>query len=66
MVMLASSLPPRIFWLQGFPDSFRFSGGIGDKHRQLGNAVPPPLAAALGHQLRVALMGSGKTPRSLS
>nr|QNQ79147.1 DNA (cytosine-5)-methyltransferase 1 [Phenacoccus solenopsis] len=33
---------------QGFPDSFQFFGSISDKYRQIGNAVPPPLALALG------------------
>lgn len=37
---------------QGFSDSYRFFGTITDKHRQIGNAVPPPLAAAIGHEIR--------------
>ncbi|XP_012137658.2 DNA methyltransferase 1a isoform X2 [Megachile rotundata] len=37
---------------QGFPDSFRFYGSILDKHRQVGNAVPPPLSAAIGYEIR--------------
>lgn len=37
---------------QGFPDSYRFFGTITDKHRQIGNAVPPPLGAAIGHEIR--------------
>ncbi|KAJ7226167.1 hypothetical protein O6H91_Y463400 [Diphasiastrum complanatum] len=40
---------------QGFPDSFRFSGNIQSKHRQIGNAVPPPLAKALGEKLKEAV-----------
>jgi len=40
---------------QGFPDTFTFHGSVGAKHRQVGNAVPPPLAAALGRELRKAL-----------
>ncbi|KAL0027901.1 hypothetical protein WJX79_001540 [Trebouxia sp. C0005] len=40
---------------QGFPDDFQFWGNVHNKHRQIGNAVPPPLAASLGHQLRKAL-----------
>ncbi|CAE6198521.1 unnamed protein product [Arabidopsis arenosa] len=40
---------------QGFPDSYEFSGKIKDKHRQIGNAVPPPLAFALGRKLKEAL-----------
>ncbi|KAL3680908.1 hypothetical protein R1sor_023864 [Riccia sorocarpa] len=40
---------------QGFPDSYKFSGNIICKHRQIGNAVPPPLACALGYKLKEAL-----------
>ncbi|KAF2532550.1 hypothetical protein F2Q70_00032200 [Brassica cretica] len=39
---------------QGFPDSYEFVGKILDKHRQIGNAVPPPLAFALGRKLKEA------------
>ncbi|KAM7528630.1 hypothetical protein LguiB_032040 [Lonicera macranthoides] len=40
---------------QGFPDSYKFAGNIIHKHRQIGNAVPPPLAFALGTKLKEAL-----------
>jgi len=40
---------------QGFPDTFIFHGSIHQKHKQVGNAVPPPLAAALGTCLKKAL-----------
>ncbi|OIW07903.1 hypothetical protein TanjilG_20004 [Lupinus angustifolius] len=40
---------------QGFPDSYQFSGNIIHKHRQIGNAVPPPLAFALGRKLKEAV-----------
>ena len=43
------------FVLQGFPDDFCFWGNVHNKHRQIGNAVPPPLAASLGQQLRKVL-----------
>ena len=36
-------------------DKHRFVGNVHNKHRQVGNAVPPPLAAALGRELRKAL-----------
>ncbi|WOK98331.1 DNA (cytosine-5)-methyltransferase 1B-like [Canna indica] len=42
---------------QGFPDSYRFAGNIQNKHRQIGNAVPPPLAYALGRKLKEAVDG---------
>ena len=41
--------------MQGFPDSFSFYGNVHMKHRQIGNAVPPPLAFNLGKCLRKAL-----------
>ncbi|KAJ0233375.1 DNA (cytosine-5)-methyltransferase 1 [Hirschfeldia incana] len=40
---------------QGFPDSYKFDGNIIHKHRQIGNAVPPPLAFALGRKLKEAV-----------
>ncbi|CAA7027839.1 unnamed protein product [Microthlaspi erraticum] len=40
---------------QGFPDRYEFVGNIIHKHRQIGNAVPPPLAYALGRKLKEAL-----------
>ncbi|KAE8663739.1 DNA (cytosine-5)-methyltransferase 1 [Hibiscus syriacus] len=43
---------------QGFPDGYKFSGKIQEKHRQIGNAVPPPLAFALGRKLKEALDSS--------
>ncbi|PNW81502.1 hypothetical protein CHLRE_06g249350v5 [Chlamydomonas reinhardtii] len=40
---------------QGFPDRHTFGGRTDACYRQVGNAVPPPLALALGLQLRQAL-----------
>lgn len=40
---------------QGFPDSYKFAGNIQHRHRQIGNAVPPPLAFALGRKLKEAV-----------
>jgi DNA (cytosine-5)-methyltransferase 1 len=37
--------------LQGFPDGIQFQGNYGDQFRQIGNAVPPPLARALANNL---------------
>lgn len=41
--------------MQGFPDSYQFCGNIQNKHRQIGNAVPPPLAYVLGRKLKEAV-----------
>ncbi|KAF4533442.1 DNA (cytosine-5)-methyltransferase 1-like [Ephemera danica] len=45
---------------QGFPDSFKFSGEILNKHRQIGNAVPPPLACAIGSEIKKAVLKSSR------
>jgi DNA (cytosine-5)-methyltransferase 1 len=37
--------------IQGFPDNYVFTGGKGSKNLQIGNAVPPALALALGKQI---------------
>jgi DNA (cytosine-5)-methyltransferase 1 len=41
--------------LQSFPPGFVFSGGKTEQHKQIGNAVPPPLAAAVGGAVLAAL-----------
>jgi DNA (cytosine-5)-methyltransferase 1 len=41
--------------LQGFPDSFVFTGTRADARKQIGNAVPPPVAEILGHEIRRCL-----------
>ncbi|VFQ73766.1 unnamed protein product [Cuscuta campestris] len=46
---------------QGFPDTYQFAGNILHKHRQIGNAVPPPLAYALGKKLKEAIDGNNKS-----
>ncbi|CAB3236806.1 unnamed protein product [Arctia plantaginis] len=46
---------------QGFPDTYIFAGSIQDKHRQIGNAVPPLLGAALGREIKKALSASTAT-----
>ena len=37
--------------IQSFPDDWEFSGGIGEKYKQIGNAVPVKLAEKLSLQL---------------
>jgi DNA (cytosine-5)-methyltransferase 1 len=41
--------------LQGFPDAWKFSGRKTAAYRQIGNAFPPPVAAAVGAQIKACL-----------
>jgi DNA (cytosine-5)-methyltransferase 1 len=41
--------------LQGFPDDFKLAGTTEAQWRQIGNAVPPPLAAAVGSSIMASL-----------
>jgi DNA (cytosine-5)-methyltransferase 1 len=41
--------------IQGFPDSWEFSGRKTAAYRQVGNAFPPPVARAVGQAIRGAL-----------
>ena len=45
--------------LQGFPDSWAFSGSRTAAYRQVGNAFPPPVARALGTAIAAALKRPG-------
>ena len=40
--------------VQGFPDKFMFSGTLADQFRMIGNAVPIPMAKALGEAIMPA------------
>lgn len=44
--------------LQGFPDDWEFVGRKTNAYRQVGNAFPPPVAHAVGVQIRAAITGS--------
>jgi DNA (cytosine-5)-methyltransferase 1 len=41
--------------LQGFPDSWQFAGSKTHAYRQIGNALPPPVARAVGRKIASAL-----------
>jgi DNA (cytosine-5)-methyltransferase 1 len=40
--------------IQGFPSDWIFTGSKTSKHRQIGNAFPPPVAQAVGIQIKKA------------
>ena len=48
--------------IQGFPDTWAFSGRKTAVYRQVGNAFPPPVAKALGKAIRDALNATTSTP----
>jgi DNA (cytosine-5)-methyltransferase 1 len=53
--------------LQGFPDEWKFFGKKTPAYRQVGNAFPPPVAAAVGTQIRLAQeRAKGRQVRSRS
>ncbi|MFE5729422.1 DUF6339 family protein [Streptomyces sp. NPDC056528] len=41
--------------IQSFPADWSFSGGKTSRYRQIGHAMPPPLATAVGHAIAAAL-----------
>ena len=43
--------------LQTFPDSYIFYGSKDSQYQQVGNAVPPILARAIAHQVKILLRG---------
>ncbi len=44
--------------IQGFPDSWEFSGKKTHAYRQIGNAFPPPVAQAVGESIRNCLLAN--------
>jgi hypothetical protein len=46
--------------IQGLPDSWDFYGAKTADYRQVGNAFPPPVAAALARSIRVAQPASNR------
>jgi DNA (cytosine-5)-methyltransferase 1 len=51
--------------LQGFPDSWEITGAKTAAYRQVGNALPPPVATAVGKSIRDALDGTVSRPPRL-
>jgi DNA (cytosine-5)-methyltransferase 1 len=51
--------------IQGFDNDWKFAGRKTSKYRQIGNAFPPPVAQAIGLQIKAALDGARSTPLHL-
>lgn len=52
--------------IQGFDDTWLFSGRKTARYRQIGNAFPPPVARAIGAQIKAALDGARSRPLHLA
>lgn len=48
---------PMVARLQGFPEDYPFQGSKGDRWKQIGNAVPPPMAEAIGREILAEAIG---------
>ncbi len=51
--------------IQTFPDDWEFTGGMGAKYKQIGNAVPVKLANAVAANVMAALTGKEQNQRTL-
>jgi DNA (cytosine-5)-methyltransferase 1 len=51
--------------VQGFDADWKFAGRKTSKYRQIGNAFPPPVAQAIGVQVKAALDGARSKPLHL-
>lgn len=51
---------PEYARIQQFPDGWEFAGSLSQQYRQIGNAVPVGLGAAIGRQLRKLFLATPK------
>ena len=45
--------------IQSFPDTYHFTGSVGDQYAQVGNAVPPLMAKAIGDKVLSLMESNG-------
>ncbi len=57
--------PAELSALQGFPGTFEFTGNLGSRHRQVGNAVPPPLGEAVMRAMLAGVVASRLSPQKV-
>ncbi|ELK08663.1 DNA (cytosine-5)-methyltransferase 1 [Pteropus alecto] len=50
---------------RGFPDTYRLFGNIMDKIQQVGNAVPPQLAKAIGLEIKRCMLAKARESASV-
>jgi len=49
--------------IQSFPDDWEYCGGIGEKYKQIGNAVPVEMARRIGVALKESIMDYRNEPK---
>jgi DNA (cytosine-5)-methyltransferase 1 len=52
--------------LQGFDDGWTFAGGKTAQYRQVGNALPPPVASAVGGEIAAAVAAASTAARRVA
>lgn len=57
--------PAELSALQGFPGTFEFTGNLGSRHAQVGNAVPPALGEAVMRAMLAGVVASRLSPQKV-
>lgn len=52
--------------IQGFPPDYRIVGRKTNAYRQVGNAFPPPVAKAVGEQIKATILGARNGLRAIA
>jgi len=57
--------PAELSALQGFPGTFEFTGNLGSRHLQVGNAVPPALGEAVMGAMLAGVVANRMSPQKV-